>query len=599
MDAWGRQKGSVIVSSATRNDEAVRLLRFEALEPRQVLSVNPGALTFVLDPGATDGATVTVTAPAGLGTGTSPVSVSLVAAGDGASLAQSISTPGSRIVDGVTGGHVTFDVGIAVPDGAQPGDLFTLQLNARGVVSETTEVTSGFVDLVVVIDESGSMSGEQNFIGTFVQSLETALVAGGFGDTDAALPANRYGLVGYGGAGSGELGRSLNVGGDLMGSADEFAAATSGLVTTGSVEDGYSAVDFVLQNYQFREGSSRIVVLVTDEDRDNRNSLLTSETFVTDLAANGVTLVSIVDANLTDENGQTALAIDFEGNAYRADSQGGVTVTAGGAATSNQGATFNDYIDPSFRLSGFVADLNELRTGADLVVASFAEAIRQGVLNSVSVQSFDLGTVTVVVNVGVVAPPPEATPTAPLPPGGLPTQNDNPSPVDPTTTEVILLLTQDESPTPTPPRFGVEGGSDAVSLTESQAAAAMQSALDQLPFSDRSFDQTLSEIAADVAQHSGSLQRDASLLMLIAETDVPDTLVYAEGDETARRERPPVVPTGVLVSLPELEPPVLVRGQEQTAESSGFPWWLAAATAVAPVMLWGAGRQILPRLVQR
>ena len=62
------------------------------------------------------------------------------------------------------------------------------------------------VETVVVIDESGSMSGEQSWIQQVIPNLESAFKAAGFG---GGADANRYGLVGFGSSGSGILGRSL------------------------------------------------------------------------------------------------------------------------------------------------------------------------------------------------------------------------------------------------------------------------------------------------------------------------------------------------------------------------------------------------------
>ncbi len=59
-----------------------------------------------------------------------------------------------------------------------------------------TNVLGGSADIAFVVDQSGSMAGEQAWIGDMLQSLDTALVARGIGP-------NRYALIGFpGGAGS-------------------------------------------------------------------------------------------------------------------------------------------------------------------------------------------------------------------------------------------------------------------------------------------------------------------------------------------------------------------------------------------------------------
>ena len=120
-------------------------------------------------------------------------------------------------------------------------------------------------DVVVIVDESSSMFGEHQWLGTMIPQLETALETEG-------LTGNRFGLVGFGSPRPNLLGRSLPVGGANFGTATEFATASNNLLLSGRFEDGYSAIDFALNNYTFRESAAVNFILVTDEDRDNGNS---------------------------------------------------------------------------------------------------------------------------------------------------------------------------------------------------------------------------------------------------------------------------------------------------------------------------------------
>lgn len=99
-------------------------------------------------------------------------------------------------------------------------------------------------NLIFAVDESGSMGGEQDFLGDFAADIDTALGGAGFSTVN-------FGLTGYGsGIGGSQsadnLGRSFDVGGDLFGNAADFATATDNLVLSGFFEDGYSAIDFIL-----------------------------------------------------------------------------------------------------------------------------------------------------------------------------------------------------------------------------------------------------------------------------------------------------------------------------------------------------------------
>lgn len=173
---------------------------------------------------------------------------------------------------GVVSGLGTFPVGSAVTLSVTPG--------GKGV--------NGYVDVVFIIDESGSMGLEwatlaafQAWIGTAAANLESALNGVGIGTTTP----NRYALMGFGaGAGGAAGGRPawlanqphiLNVGSGTphdWGTAANMASAASSQITNntgGGIEDGYVAMDFALQMYAYRAGATKVFILVTDETRDD------------------------------------------------------------------------------------------------------------------------------------------------------------------------------------------------------------------------------------------------------------------------------------------------------------------------------------------
>jgi RHS repeat-associated protein len=128
------------------------------------------------------------------------------------------------------------------------------------------------VDVVFLVDESGSMAGEHEWLGKVVTGEDLVTHERLFGGLDAELralgfTAPQYGIVGYGGGNP--YPRAVAIGGSAFGTADEFATATTTLTDSGSYEDGYLAIDFSMADvdYDFRPGAVVCLVLVTDEGR--------------------------------------------------------------------------------------------------------------------------------------------------------------------------------------------------------------------------------------------------------------------------------------------------------------------------------------------
>jgi hypothetical protein len=158
-----------------------------------------------------------------------------------------------------------------------PGSVVTIW------VVPTVITVAGYVDVVFLVDESGSMNTEHQWLGggappgtpPFVPSLlEAALVLANIG---AGANANRYALVGFADTAHsvGQRAHKHLVGGGDWGTAAQLEAAAAsgpGLSTTGGTEDGYDAISFSLNawaaNYVWRAGAVKVLILVTDEDRD-------------------------------------------------------------------------------------------------------------------------------------------------------------------------------------------------------------------------------------------------------------------------------------------------------------------------------------------
>lgn len=222
-------------------------------------------------------------------------------------------------------------------------------------------------DTIVIIDESGSMGGEQAWIRSMIQTLDLDLQAAG-------VTNNRYGLVGFGKTSPGTFGRSINVGGGLFGSASDFAtAAATGLVANGSIEDGYAGIDYALDNYTFRNGAAKNVIFITDEDRDVRNTTLNFTDTLNALKSKNILFNSVLRNPFSGDGGSGALGIDFNNNAYYADGMGGVTSTGGGLVGNGAGTTETDYVPLSLQTRAASWDLSKFRQGG-VLADSFTKA---------------------------------------------------------------------------------------------------------------------------------------------------------------------------------------------------------------------------------
>jgi len=97
---------------------------------------------------------------------------------------------------------------------------------------------------------------------------------------------------------------------------------------TGSTEDGWDGIDEAL-TYSFDAGAAVNVILVTDEDRDSYNTLLTYAGVLASLQAKDALLNVAVNQSFTKASSPVALGMDSLGNAYVADGLGGYTKVLG------------------------------------------------------------------------------------------------------------------------------------------------------------------------------------------------------------------------------------------------------------------------------
>lgn len=235
--------------------------------------------------------------------------------------------------------------------------LGAIALSVSGLGSALAVPTSA--DVITVVDESGSMSGEHAWLGGMVGALDTGLLAAGVG---TGAQSNRYGLTGYGGGGSHLNPHAHSVGGGDFGDAADYATATGGLVLNGGTEDGWRGIDFAMNNYAFNNGAAINIVLVTDEDRDNTIALSYADV-LSALKGKNALLNAVVNASFRCGDRSVALGMDSKGTGYKADGLGGFTTCTGASAVSGAGTTIANYVDLALDTGGAAWDLNQLRSG--------------------------------------------------------------------------------------------------------------------------------------------------------------------------------------------------------------------------------------------
>lgn len=221
-----------------------------------------------------------------------------------------------------------------------------------------------YADVVAIVDESGSMSGEHTWLSGMISSLDSGL-------NTAGLTPNRFGLVGFGASSShGTAGHGHTVGSGQFGTATEFGTATGTLVISGATEDGWDGIDFA-NTYSFRSGAARNYILVTDEDRDTVDGALTYAGVLGSMTSTNTLLNAVINVAIRCGDGSTALGVDSTGTGYKADGSGGYTTCSGATVLASTSKT--DYADMALATGGAAWDLNQLRSGG-LVADSFTAA---------------------------------------------------------------------------------------------------------------------------------------------------------------------------------------------------------------------------------
>jgi hypothetical protein len=208
-----------------------------------------------------------------------------------------------------------------------------LALSAFGLSTPAQAVI--LTDVIMIVDESGSMGNVQTNLRNNIGLFANTLAAGGVNA--------QFGLVGYGN--NSVIPRMLT---DLT-SATNFATAAQGLVASGGTEPAYTASAFALNAldgqsslFSFRSNAVKNIIIFTDEPSNG-------DTAARGTVGSSAVTFSIVDGLLT---ANKAL--------YNAVLAGASTIASiGGLATGHGGSVF---------------DLTSLNTTNQTVVTDFVKA---------------------------------------------------------------------------------------------------------------------------------------------------------------------------------------------------------------------------------
>lgn len=220
-------------------------------------------------------------------------------------------------------------------------------------------------DIILLVDESGSMSEEHAWIPGMTQLLDQALMVAGIGVSQK----NYFGVVAFGDDcdSNNSLGRVLldNFQQTFV-SSENITAFIKNLKVGGRQEDGYGAMEIALNEYYFRD-VARQFILITDEDRDVLAVNLTRGNIRDMLDSSGVLLNAAVSEEFLGSS-LHALGVDSNRNAYLYDpsvrSSFRVEEGSGQAVEdSAYGTTNTDYTGLAWQLGGAAWDLRQLRQG--------------------------------------------------------------------------------------------------------------------------------------------------------------------------------------------------------------------------------------------
>lgn len=83
--------------------------------------------------------------------------------------------------------------------------------------------------------------------------------------------------------------------GEYFGTASMITESVEQFTYDGNIEDGYWGIQSVLDRYKFRSSARKIIVLMTNEERDKQNKNLTYDLTYKLLAENDIILYTVIE----------------------------------------------------------------------------------------------------------------------------------------------------------------------------------------------------------------------------------------------------------------------------------------------------------------
>ena len=241
------------------------------------------------------------------------------------------------------------------------------------------------------MDETSNLKklNVHRWLPTLVVSIEKQLKMNDFGTN--ATHRNMYGLVGFGRASPSPKAHIL-----LSNSsrqtypAEEYPEANEKLVSTGSLEDGYQAINFALTNLPISKGPSvaRVLILVTDEDRDviEEGKNISREKTLNRLASLGFILHVVVDNSFSAE-GRRVFGVDSNMSGYGILPNGTYTrIWKKGKIGEAYNQARTDYTELALNLSGSAFDVKQLQEASSLIKETFASVLASVISRSAKMQ---------------------------------------------------------------------------------------------------------------------------------------------------------------------------------------------------------------------
>ncbi len=211
---------------------------------------------------------------------------------------------------------------VAVDDRSCAGDTPEFNSGAMTMqffVGQCEGSFGGCVDIIWVIDGSGSMGDDQAQIASQAQNFFQGLGGldfrmGVVGYTDGSNPVSTSGVFEQGGAGTGDFTTDLAT----------FQTMVTAVGDTGSgTENGLTAINDALNWYSFRSNCAKAIILVTDEDADDIEDF---NTLVPDILTSGAQISTVF--NFGDSTGYSTLAPRTNGAQLDITSNWGANLTA-------------------------------------------------------------------------------------------------------------------------------------------------------------------------------------------------------------------------------------------------------------------------------